>query len=201
MKPVIEVTTNRYYHLILFPFGAAAAYFCFWASFVREEPFFDDDTGNLALIAFIFVGLLICFFSIKSFIANKPLFVVYEDGFVSNTHGVASHKVPWKEISRVEQQIISDSDDKPELVLVVFFKDQNYFPYTRSKLLGKAVNIASMGKAFSQGEFTDTQARMLIPGYVLGDKFDLIKDFIQKKLLPDTLMGGPSAGRNTTFTQ
>lgn len=184
MKPIIEVTTNRYSHLILFPFGAGAAYFCFWASFLNEEPFFEDDAvGNVVLIAFIFVGLLICFFSIKGFVTNKPLFTIYEDGFIANTHGVASHKVLWKDISRIEDKIITDSDGKTDRVLAVFFKDPNYFAYSKSRAIGALVRLGTIGKAFSQGEFTETEAPLLVPGYSLGDKFHAIKAHIEQQLV------------------
>ena len=183
MKPLIEVTTNRYYHLLVLPFAGGLGYLFFWLSFLSEEPIFEDDaTGRAVLIALIFVALLICFMAIRSFLANKPLFSVYEDGFVANTHGVASNKVLWKDIDRIEERTVENSDGKPENVLAVFFKDPNYFAYSKSRTLGRAIRLANIGKAYVEGNFSETEAPLLIPVGSLGTKYQEIKAIINREI-------------------
>jgi hypothetical protein len=183
MKPIIEVRTNRYYNLIVFAFAAGMGYLFFWLSFISEEPPFEDDmVGRVVLIAFIFISLLICFMALRTFVLNKALFTVYEDGFIANTHGVASHKVLWKDIKRVEKKIVEDRDGKPEVVLAVFFKDPDYFAYSKSKTLGKLIRYGTIARAYAHGDLAETEAPLLIPGISLGKKFDEIKSFMEQQI-------------------
>jgi len=183
MKPLIEVRSNRYYNLIVIPFAAGLGYLFFWLSFISDDPPFEDDAlGRILLVVFVFVALLICILAIRTFLKNKSLFIVYEDGFVTNTHGVASQKVLWRDISRIEDKIVPNSESRPERVLAIFFKDPDYFAYSKSKTVGKMMRMATIAKGVAQGDVPETEAPLLIPGGSLGEKFEEIKSFIEKHI-------------------
>lgn len=183
MKTLIEIKPNRFTYLIVFPFAGGLASLFFWLVFIKEPSIFADDLiGKVVFSLLILAGMLLCYKSVSQFIQNKPIFVVYEDGFVSNGYGVSSGLMSWKDIKRIEEKVIMRKDGTSYNTLSIIFKNQDHYANSQTGIIKTLLKFFTKIKVMNKIDATPADSESL-PLIIMVDSFG--KKYSQIKLVMD----------------
>lgn len=186
MKPLIEIKPNRFTHLILFPFAGGLATLFFWVAYIKEPFIFGDDlTGKVVLNLLILAGIFICYKSISQFIKNKPTFGVYDEGFISNTHGVSSGLMLWKDIKRIEEKVMTKEDETSDNTLAVYFKNPDHYANSQTGIIKGLLKLSSATQVMKKIDSSSNESEglpLIILAGSLGKRYSQIKLVMEEKI-------------------
>lgn len=186
MKSLIEVKPNRFIHLIMFLFAGGLTTLFFWLVFIQDPSILGDDAMGKVIVSLLIVGgIFMCYKSVTQFIQNKPTFCVYEDGFISNTHGVSSGLIYWKDIKRIEEKVMTKEDGTSDNTLAVYFNDPDHYANLQKGIIKGLLKFASVPlvmKKIDSSANVEEGLPLIIMAGSLGKKYSQIKLVMEEKI-------------------
>lgn len=174
MKPLLEFKTNRFFFLIPLPIIAMLVTVFYWAVFISDPPVFDDDmVGTIIFCVLMVLGLFLFVIFIRRFISDKPDFILYDEGFISNTNGVDLGLMRWSDVKSIKEESVQTGNEVSR-VMVVTFHDPEYYSTRVSKAmkLGRGGGrVLSFLQQFRPGNNQSTDLPMYIDPGVFGKRY------------------------------
>lgn len=189
MKPILEIRYNRFIYLLLAPIALALSGLFFSLVFLSDimSEFQNSTAAKIVFSFFILVGAFLAVYWFRAFLKNEPIFTVYEEGFVSKTHGVNAGLIRWQDIRKIEQQQIRYGRGFTT-ALAVYLKQSDKYNQEQPLVvnaLRSAVKATGLHQVQQVSATSEEDLPVFIPIEALGERYAQVKKIIDEKVAPN----------------
>lgn len=198
MELLFEIKSKRYIYLIMAVFALGFTVLFYWAGYAYKGPINGEDGFSLTLAediplmqsvissVIMLIGIAIVYLSIRTYFVNAPLFSIFDKGFISNTHGISSGLIEWKDVDSIEETIITRNESRGRIsegVLVIYFKDKDYYIKKQNSFLRWVMYFTRATKKYNfLGQLNTNKESypMIIPLYSFGKDAVIVVGLMNK---------------------
>ena len=193
MKPVYEVKYGRLGYFIASFFTLFLVMIFTWVGFffdgpINRDAFIPKTEVPIGVTIGCSIGILVGTFLlihwIGRFIKNPSVFTIYKEGFESNTNGVSTGLINWKDVAMLKEDVVDVSTGRgtrQELAFAIYLKDFDKYVNKQPVIIRYLLKLSEL--ISGQQTYTkraDKGLPIMVPADLFGKNYEEFKEKISE---------------------